>query len=323
MRRLARLQALVLLAALAAGGRAEDAGPRVRKWLDSGPPEKCLDVVFVGDGYVRADLGDEGKYWTDVKRYAKKLTDDVPFCWYRARTNVSAVFLESPDEGCAAGPDAVRPKTALRSHFDAPGGRLLAFGDPAALRAAVERAGAADIVLVMVNTERYGGAGSVLGEIQVRGRALPAPTFAAQDATSFLIAQHELGHSFAGLADEYADPGEVGHWPLPEGGQDLEQANVTLAAFVDPKAKSGIRANTKWAHFAALPGGAARKWAFEGGYYRDKGVFHPALECRMRKHGDPFCPVCCEEVAKAIQAATGDPWDDAAWHAAHPLSLWR
>jgi hypothetical protein len=45
--------------------------------------------------------------------------------------------------------------------------------------------------------------------------------------------------------------------------------------------------------------------------------------CRMDRRADPFCPVCCEEVSKSIQAALGDPWDDAAWHLAHPLPLWR
>ena len=45
----------------------------------------------------------------------------------------------------------------------------------------------------------------MLPAIRVRGRPLAAPTFAAQDTTSFMIAIHELGHSFADLADEYVD----------------------------------------------------------------------------------------------------------------------
>jgi IgA Peptidase M64 len=323
MRRPARLPALALLAALAAGGRAEEDGPRVRTWLDSGPSEKCLDVVFVGDGYVRTDLGDDGKYWRDVGRYAKRFLEDAPFSWYRTRTNVRAVFVESAEQGCAQDADVTEPRTALRSHFDSAKGRLLVFGDAEALRTAVERGGPADIVFVMVNTERYGGGGTVLRGRKARERPLPAPTFAAQDTTSFLIALHELGHSMAGLADEYADAELVSKRPLPAGGQDLAEANVTLAEFVDPGAKNGLRATTKWAHFAALPGGASRKWAFEGGYYRETGVFHPWAECRMRRHADRFCPVCSEEMSKAIQATLGDPWDDAAWHTAHPLATWK
>ena len=42
----------------------------------------------------------------------------------------------------------------------------------------------------------------------------------------------------------------------------------------------------------------------------------------MREHSVPFCPVCCEELAKAIVRRTGRSWDDRAYHEAHPLSLW-
>jgi len=323
MSRAARAMVVALLAAATSGRAADDAGVRVRTWLESGPSQSCFDVVFVGDGYVKGDLVDDGKYWRDVGRYAKRFLEDPPFSWYRTRTNVRAVFLESTESGCAASPEKTTPNTALKSHFDSPKGRLLEFGDGQALRAAVERAGKADLVFVMVNTERYGGAGTTLDAVVVRGRPLPAPTFAAQDTTSFLIALHELGHSLAGLADEYADAKLIDEHPLPGIDGDLAEPNVTMPWRVDPSAKSGLRSETKWAHFAKIAGGAERKWAHEGGYYRDKGVFRPWAKCRMRDHADPFCPVCCEQVAKAIQAATGDSWDDAAWHAAHPLSLWK
>jgi hypothetical protein len=42
----------------------------------------------------------------------------------------------------------------------------------------------------------------------------------------------------------------------------------------------------------------------------------------MRSCDEPFCPVCCEAIARAIHAECGLPWDDAAYHDAHPLALW-
>jgi hypothetical protein len=39
--------------------------------------------------------------------------------------------------------------------------------------------------------------------------------------------------------------------------------------------------------------------------------------------GDPFCPVCCEAVARAIFRTCGLEWDDAEYHRAHPLELWE
>ena len=42
----------------------------------------------------------------------------------------------------------------------------------------------------------------------------------------------------------------------------------------------------------------------------------------MRDAADPFCPVCCEELARAIQETCGIEWDDGAYHRARPLALW-
>jgi len=84
-----------------------------------------------------------------------------------------------------------------------------------------------------------------------------------------------------------------------------------------------LKATVKWKHFLDLPGASKARWFHEGGYYREHGVFRPWPRCRMRDHEDPFCPVCCEQIARSIQAACGLDWDDAAWHKAHPLSEWK
>jgi hypothetical protein len=175
----------------------------------------------------------------------------------------------------------------------------------------------------MVNVERYGGAGTSLPAIEVRGRPLPAPTFASQDTASFLIAVHELGHSFATLADEYADPAMVGRRPLPTDGSDLPHPNATLPGHIDVTDFDSVARTAKWKHFLALPGARKHRGAHPGGYFREHGVYRPFVRCRMLSNGDPFCPVCCEEMAKGIHAACGLPWDDAEFHERHPLSLWR
>jgi IgA peptidase M64 len=192
---------LVVLAALQEKPKA----PELRAWLESGPPESSVDVLFVGDGYTSKELGRSGKYWKDVECCSKRLFQDLPFSAYKDRFNVRALFVESEEAGCDRADAEHELDTALDSAFDTREGRLLVFRDEARLKALVETAGPTDIVFVMVNTERYSGAGT----------------------------------------------------------------------------------------------------------------------CRMRENEAPFCPVCCEEVAKAIHAACGLPWDDAAWHKAHPLSGWR
>lgn len=307
----------------AANGTSADPKPLVRSWLESGPSEKCVDVLFVGDGYIAKELSIQaGKFWKDVGRYAARLFKDEPFLSYKSRFNVRAVFVESHDRGCddAVGEDGA--KTALDSTFDTKEGRLLVFKNTKRLKQVIEGAGGADLVFVMVNTERYGGAGTVLSELQVRGKPCPAPTFSAQDTSSFLIAVHELGHSFAGLADEYVDVPLQPTFKLPEEG-DLVPPNVTLPRGFDATSRETLAQTIKWKHFLKLPSGNKFEWLEEGGYYRETGVFRPWKTCRMLRHDDDFCPVCCEEVAKAILTTCGETWDDELWHKQHPLSKWR
>ena len=211
----ATLLAVLALPLLLGPARGEPDAPPIRTWLESGPPESHVDVLFVGDGYQRRHLSRSGKYWRDVNRYAKRLFEERPFTWCKKRFNVRALFVESEDAGCKGSSKVDDPDTALESAFQ--GDRFLSFGDPAALQRFVEGAGDVDIVFVMVNTERYGGGGTTLHGILRRGRPLPAPTFSAQDTTSFLVAVHELGHSFAGLDDEYEEAGKDDRYPLPEG----------------------------------------------------------------------------------------------------------
>ena len=314
---------ILSLAFLAQGQEAgKSKTPQLRAWLESGEPAACVDVLFVGDGYTSKHLGRAGKYWKDVERCAKRLFQDEPFASYRERFNVRALFVESKDEGCDPARGDDRADTALDSSFDTSDGRLLCFEDSTRLKELVEASGPQDIVFVMVNSERYGGAGSKLEELLVRGRAVPAPTYAAQDTRSFLIALHELGHSFADLADEYVDEELHSTFPLPEEG-DLSQSNVSLERAFERASFERLKATVKWKHFLELPGASRAEWFHEGGHYRERGVFRPWPTCRMRTNEDPFCPVCAEEVARAIHAACALDWDDVAWHKAHPLTQWR
>jgi len=295
--------------------------PVIRQFAKAGPPEKCVNILFVGDGYTAEH---EKKFWRDVDRYSSRLLNEPPFNWYKDKLEVRGLFVPSADRGCDLDPQATKVRTLLESHFDSPEGRLLVFKDHGRLRDLVLKAGDVDIAFVMVDVEKYGGGGSVLPEVQVRGRALPAPTFAAQDTPSFMIAIHELGHSFAGLADEYTDPEAAKIYPLPADGKDLDCANVTLAGKFDPTSFATLRATLKWRHLLELPGAEQqKKWVVEGGYFRDTGVFRPWRTCMMYEFGARFCPVCMEEMAKAIVAACGDTWDDAAYHKKHPLSFWK
>ncbi len=314
------LASILLLLPSSDGARNVFPKPIVKTIISGGLIKKSVDVVFVGDGYQKKHAA---KFWAHTKRYAAKLLSRKPFVWYKKKFNVHGVFVPSRDSGCDMSLARNRVRTLLQSYFDSPQGRLLQFRDKKKLAELVKLAPDVDIVFVMVNVKKYGGAGTLLPEHQVRGRPLPAPTFAAEDTTSFWIAVHELGHSFANLADEYADPATAVSFPLPRKGKDLPEPNVTLPGHFDDSSFATLKKTIKWKHFLDLRGAKKHKWVHEGGHYRRKGVFRPWRICMMDQNNKPFCPVCMEEMAKAIMIACGEQWNDAAYHKRHPLRQWR
>jgi hypothetical protein len=45
--------------------------------------------------------------------------------------------------------------------------------------------------------------------------------------------------------------------------------------------------------------------AFEGGGYMSKGIYSPAMDCRMKSNTPKkFCPVCIESIKKVIRFYT-------------------
>jgi len=295
--------------------------PPVRTWLESGRPAESIDVLVVGDGYVAADLVEDGPYWRDLERFSSRLLGELPFRSFRERFNIRASTLTSEESGCDPSPFRNAVNTALESYFDSSSGRVLKFRNATLLTELVRGTGEIDIVFVMVNTDRYGGSGSVLPDLLVRGRPCPAPVFAAGNADGIQIALHELGHSFAGLTDEYADPPLQRRYRLPWK-RDIRHPNATRKGQFDASSREALRGSLKWSHFLDLPGAESYSWLHEGAYYREEDCFRPWETCMMRSSRDPFCPVCCEQMARNLTEACGDLWDPAQYHLDHPLSLW-
>jgi hypothetical protein len=118
--------------------------------------------------------------------------------------------------------------------------------------------GQGDRTVVMVNTARYGGCGGL--------RAV----YSAGNAAATEVAIHELGHSFAGLSDEYQSYTTCG---LGAGEINTSTNAVTGA----------------WPEW--IPDlGAPR----QGAEYYALCVYRPQTSCEMRSLGVPFCPVCTQ-----------------------------
>ena len=102
-------------------------------------------------------------------------------------------------------------------------------------------------------------------------------------ARSAYVALHELGHSFAGLADEY-DYGTCNNSTEPSA------PNVTI---------NTDNSTVKWIHWFDDP----NVGMFEGGKYCKTGVWRPTETSIMRNLGQPFYPVNQEAWSMAVYEA--------------------
>jgi hypothetical protein len=293
---------LVLLLLAACGGSAPTAGPGATSAVPavqalaletlkgSAAPGNRINLVVLGDGYR---LQDQDKLTRDARAWLTTFLNTAPFGAYSEYFNVRLVHLISKEDGAENGMYGlgVARDTALHASFQnanppgqAPDYRLLVVDNALAQATALAQAPEATRVLVLVNDTQYGGSG---GAVSV---------FSAH-ANSASIALHEFGHSFGGLADEYAC-GDTSRLP------DTLEAfpNVTACSTLEqikwqPWLEPGIPLPTPatLAHLGHLG-------LFTGAYYHDAGVYRPREACRMRSLGDAFCEVCSEAIVRQIYA---------------------
>ena len=323
---------MLSILALAILGLGPQAGDREAKPVEqveqrvlheAGPRETCVDVLFVGDGYVAEDLEPGGGYWKDVERAVGRLQAASPFaaCW--DFVNVAALKLESPEAGCDRTSTADRVDTALDSTFDHRNKQMLRFRAHERLVRLVRGAGGADLVFVLVNSKRTGGGNTAIFMPTEPVSILPAPTFSAADEVSFQVALHSLGHSLVGLNDEFVKGLPPLYCEHPDGGLPPGGANIeSRDAIMSPDFLS-LRQTIKWKHFLELPDADEHDWLHEGAGQREDDYYRPWRNCLMREVRATFCPVCAEEMVRALHRLAGREWDDGRYHADHPLTLWK
>ncbi|KOV80903.1 M64 family metallopeptidase [Nocardia sp. NRRL S-836] len=236
-----------------------------------------FDLVFVGDGYTEADLE---TYTANVLSKWTELSAVEPFASYKDYFNVWQVNVVSPESGVDNDPArGVEKNTALDMGFwcqgrDANTERLLCVNETKAKQFAA-LAPAADQVIALGNTAKYGGAGGSVA------------TAAGSNAQAGQIAIHELGHSIGGLADEYDYP--YGTYT----GTEPREINVTK----DPTGA------LKWASYLGQPspdGGVIG--AVEGARYYKNGLYRPTANSIMRTLGKEFNSIGRDAMVRAFKA---------------------
>lgn len=210
---------------------------KVYESLKNGDPHDKVDFVFVAEGYT-AEQWD--KFKKDVKRFTGVLFTIEPYKSNKEKFNVSGVFRPSAESGVDQPTRGIFKNTVVSASYNALNlPRYLLVDDNKALRD-IASAVPYDAVIVMTNTDRYGG-GGIYNNYCI---------FTSDDKRSEDIFMHEFGHAFANLADEYYG-GAVAYDEFYPAGVEPLEANIT--ALLDPN-------NVKWKHLLSPGIEIPTKW---------------------------------------------------------------
>ena len=253
--------------------------------LQAADTTRCINIAFVAEGYTLEEMP---IYIEDVKKSIDALFSHEPFKSRKEVFNIIAVEPASEESGTSVPRKGIWKRTALGSHFDTfYTERYLTTLHLKRLHDVL--AGLPyEHIIVLVNTEVYGG-GGILNSYNLS---------AAHHAKTLPVVVHEFGHSFAGLADEYAYANE----PIPMYPADIEpwEPNITTLKDFHGKWEQMISKKTP------VPTPADKKYAdavgvYEGAGYSLNGVYRPMQDCRMRTNENPtFCPVCQKAINNLI-----------------------
>lgn len=155
-----------------------------------GPSAEKVDFLILGDGYTAAE---RGKFEKDARRLAEILFATSPFKERRSDFNVWGLCPPALESGISRPSTGIHRRSPVGATYDAFGSEryVLSF-ENRALRDIASFA-PYEFIEILTNSRTYGG-GGIFGLYS---------TVAADSLWSPYLFIHELGHHFAGLADEY------------------------------------------------------------------------------------------------------------------------
>lgn len=245
--------------------------------LFNGPAEKRINLVYLGDGYTVSELN---KYLQDVQNINNLMFNIFPLNRYQKYFNVFAIKVISAESGikhpltASDCPSATthpisNPNNYFGTRFDVGGIHRLVVPDNYALINSVLASNVPmyDQALIIGNTGFYGGSGGTY-----------ATATSNNNAADIMI--HEIGHSFAKLADEY--------W-----------AGAQFAREMPNMTREKIPSIVRWKNWLNLSD--IDIFPHTG----DASWFKPSSgTCEMELLFRPFCAVCIENFIERIHTLT-------------------
>ncbi|UOQ97218.1 M64 family metallo-endopeptidase [Hymenobacter sp. 5317J-9] len=270
MKKLATLCFLLLLGIGMAAPLAAQTFP-VDTLVKTGSLTRRINLVFVPDGYQASEMP---LFLSRVNQVLTSFFGQTPFQEYQPYFNAFAIKVPSAQSGtthprtapdCASTP-SFAASTYFNSTFDYGGiHRLLVPQSNAAIAGVLAtNFPRYDQVFVLVNHAEYGGSGGTW-----------ATASANASATEIMV--HEIGHSFAGLSDEY--------WAGPQYAR--ESANMT---------QTTSPTTVRWSPWMNTNGIGIISHATDPSWKK------PHAGCKMQYLGPayPFCAVCREAFVEKI-----------------------
>ena len=257
--------------------------------LKSGSAEECIDIAIVAEGYAAEDME---VFMRDARTACDEIFRYEPFASHKEKFNVVAVKIESKQSDVSVPQDGIWRQTALNSNFHT-------FYSPRYLTTNSVHLIHDSLVgidyehlIILANTDTYGGGGIYNSYTLTTAHN---PQFKP-------VVVHEFGHSFGALADEYFYE-QADH---TENTYDLKyepwEQNITSLVDFDSKWKDMLDKRTS---VPTEPTDKRKKeytvGVYEGGGYMTKGMYRPAVVCRMRDNvATQFCPVCQRAIERII-----------------------
>ena len=257
--------------------------------LKSGSAEECIDIAIVAEGYAAEDME---IFMLDARTACEEIFRYEPFASHKEKFNVVAVKIESKQSDVSVPQDGIWRQTALNSNFHT-------FYSPRYLTTNSVHLIHDSLVgidyehlIILANTDTYGGGGIYNSYTLTTAHN---PQFKP-------VVVHEFGHSFGALADEYFYE-QADH---TENTYDLKyepwEQNITSLVDFDSKWKDMLDKRTS---VPTEPTDKRKKeytvGVYEGGGYMTKGMYRPAVVCRMRDNvATQFCPVCQRAIERII-----------------------
>jgi hypothetical protein len=241
--------------------------------LYNGNINKMINLVIMSDGYTSAELP---KFKTDATAFMNYFFTQSPFSNYKNYFNVYTVNVPSNQSGvihphtasdCGGDVTVTNPDIYFKSTMDNAGIHRLIVANFSIINSTLNNNFPQwDLVLILVNSTRYGGSGGTF-------------SVASTDPSAAQVAVHEIGHSFGNLRDEY----------YPGASYMIEQANTS---------KESNSTLVRWKNWMGI--NSTRVYQFS----EDTTWHRPHQNCKMRYINMAFCPYCNELTIEKIHNIT-------------------